>query len=60
MNRKHAIIELPAKSADFDQIVSDKRHDIISINFSSPVVENEVKHFAFVVWQDYEYGEHMF
>lgn len=60
MNQKHAIIGLPEQAEDFDKIISDESHNMISINFSSTVVEGDVKHFALLVWQCYEYGEHMF
>lgn len=59
MNRRHAILSLPEQNADFDKVISDERHDVTSINFSSTVVDGEVKHFALVVWHDFEYGEHM-
>lgn len=58
MNKRHAILEMPEQATDFDKIISDERHDVSSINFSSAVVDGAVKHFALVVWHDFEYGEH--
>ncbi len=59
MKKKHAILSLPDQSADFEKVISDEHHNVTSINFSSTVVDGEVKHFALVVWHDFEYGEHM-
>ncbi len=58
MNKQHAIFELPGQSADFDKVISDESNDVTNINFSSATVEGAVKHFALVVWHDFEYGEH--
>lgn len=60
MQKKHTILELPEQNADFDTIISDDRHDVNSINFSSTTVDGQIKHFALIVWHDFEYGEHLF
>ncbi len=60
MKMRHVIIELPAQNDAFDKIISDERHNVTSINFSSAVVDGALKHFAMIVWHDFEYGEHAF
>lgn len=59
MKRRHAIFELPKHNEFFDKLISDEQNDVQNINFSSTVVDGEVKHFAMVVWHGFEYGEHM-
>lgn len=59
MKRRHAIFELPKQNEFFDKLISDEQNEVQSINFSSTVMDGEVKHFAMVVWHGFEYGEHM-
>ena len=58
MNQRHTIVELPEQDELFDKIVSDPNHQITNISFSSAEVEGAVKHYALLVWHDYEYGDH--
>jgi len=60
MKKKHMIVKLPAENENLDKIISDDKHDIKHVAFSSVVVDGKVEHFALVVWHDAEYGDHMF
>jgi len=59
MKKKHIVLELPEQKDLFDKILSDENHQILNTAFSSVLVDKNVKHFALVVWHDYEYGDHM-
>lgn len=60
MKKKHMILELPAQDADLERILDDPNHDVKWLSFSSAAVDNDVKHFVFIIWHDAEYGDHMF
>lgn len=57
---KHIILDLSTQEEDLDKIISDEKHSIKHMDFSSVVVEGKVKHFVLVIWHDEEYGDHMF
>ncbi|MBN1297463.1 hypothetical protein JXA80_11830 [bacterium] len=60
MKKKHMIIKLPDEKVNLDTIISDDKHDVKHVAFSSVVVNGTVEHYVFVLWHDAEYGDHMF
>ncbi len=60
MKTRHVILNLPEQDEIFEKIISDEAHNIQNVNFSSAVVNGEVKHYVLLVWHDFEYGEHAF
>jgi len=54
------IIKLPQEKENLDRIISDENHEVKYVSFSSVVLDGEVQHYAFVLWHDAEYGDHMF
>ncbi|HPQ42309.1 MAG TPA: hypothetical protein PLV45_18200 [bacterium] len=60
MKKKHMIIKLPQEKENLDRIISDENHEVKYVSFSSVVLDGEVQHYAFVLWHDAEYGDHMF
>jgi hypothetical protein len=60
MKKKHMIIKLPEEKDNLDKIISDDKHDVKHVAFSSVNVNGKVEHYALVVWHDAEYGDHMF
>ncbi|HRU07399.1 MAG TPA: hypothetical protein P5137_16670 [Candidatus Brocadiia bacterium] len=60
MVTKHAILELPAQAAEFEDILDDENHKMRHVAFSSAVVDGALKHFVLLVWHDSEESDHLF
>ena len=57
MDRRHAVFELPRQDGELDRVLANENHNVLHVAYSATAVDGEPRHFAFVVWHDYLYGD---